>query len=96
MAQCDNSKDVDVATAEIDLTVIDKVRGNMPCLEHRRNDIYSLVPVDMKGIRFTEAFLFQTYPIHVDTIFYETEHSVAFTNVRCVVNGRILLMLLYS
>lgn len=71
---------------------MDKVRSNMPCLEHRRNDIYSLHPLEISIPEPTKEFLFQTFPIPISTIFYETEHSISFTNIRCVVKGRILFI----
>lgn len=95
IAQCDNNKDVDVAIAEIDLTVADKLRKNMPCFEHRRNEIYSLT-VKPKRMRpsITDNFLFEKFPIPNETVFYQSLHSLAFTNIRCVVPGRILFIAL--
>lgn len=81
-------------TIALDPKVVDKVRRNMPCFEHRRNDIYSLLPVELSTIaqKSDDAgeFLFQTYPIDRRTIFYQSPHSIAFVNIRCVVTGRIL------
>ncbi|XP_012216283.1 deaminated glutathione amidase isoform X1 [Linepithema humile] len=39
VAQC--AEKTGVAIAEIDLALLDKVRKNMPCEEHRRTDLYS-------------------------------------------------------
>lgn len=91
IAKCDNDKEVDVVVADIDLGVAAKVRQNMPCLEHRRHDIYSLSAVPGKLQPSSGDFLFEKYPIPEDTIFYQSNHSLAFTNIRCVVPGRILL-----
>ncbi|XP_037032684.1 nitrilase and fragile histidine triad fusion protein NitFhit isoform X1 [Bradysia coprophila] len=91
IAKCDNDKDVDVAVADIDLQVAVKVRQNMPCLEHRRNDIYSLSVMPEKFQPSTTDFVFEKYPIPVGTIFYQSNHSLAFTNIRCVVPGHVLV-----
>lgn len=81
---------MDVAVTGIDLDVAVKVRQNMPCFEHRRNDIYSLSVMPDKLQPSTAEFVFEKYPIPNETIFYESDHSLAFTNIRCVVPGRIL------
>lgn len=91
IAKCDNSKDVDVAVTDIDLEIAVKVRQNMPCFEHRRNEIYSLTVMPEKLQPSTTDFVFEKYPIPNENIFYESDHSLAFTNIRCVVPGRILL-----
>ncbi|KAL6260454.1 hypothetical protein P5V15_007979 [Pogonomyrmex californicus] len=39
IAQC--AEKTGIAIAEIDLTLLEKVRKNMPCEEHRRTDLYS-------------------------------------------------------
>ncbi|XP_032671126.1 nitrilase and fragile histidine triad fusion protein NitFhit isoform X2 [Odontomachus brunneus] len=39
VAQC--AEKTGIATAEIDLDLLEKVRKNMPCEEHRRTDLYS-------------------------------------------------------
>lgn len=77
--------------ANIDLEIAVKVRQNMPCFEHRRNEIYSLSVMPQKLQSPTEDFVFEKYPIPNETIFYKSDHSLAFTNIRCVVPGRILL-----
>ncbi|KAJ6645366.1 Nitrilase and fragile histidine triad fusion protein NitFhit [Pseudolycoriella hygida] len=92
IAKCDNNKEVDVAVTDIDLDVAAKVRQNMPCLEHRRNDIYSLSVMSKKFVSpSTKDFVFEKYPIPHETIFYESNHSLAFTNIRCVVPGHVLV-----
>lgn len=91
---------MDVAVAEIDLEIATKVRQNMPCFEHRRNEVYSLSVIPKKLQPSTADFVFEKYPIPSETIFYQSDHSLAFTNIRCVVPGRILfkrlLFLFYS
>lgn len=39
VAQC--AEKTGIAMAEIDLDLLEKVRKNMPCEEHRRTDLYS-------------------------------------------------------
>jgi predicted amidohydrolase len=39
IAQC--AEKTGIAVAEIDLALLEKVRKNMPCEEHRRTDLYS-------------------------------------------------------
>ncbi|KAL7015329.1 hypothetical protein ACKWTF_016403 [Chironomus riparius] len=91
IARC--TEELEVQFAEIDLSKIEKVERNMPCGSHRRPDVYSLkfkvqnefsVPNEL-------PFIFEKYPIDPRTIFYETEHCVAFTNIRCVVPGHVLI-----
>lgn len=82
-----------MAVADIDLQVAARVRQNMPCLEHRRNDMYSLSVMPGKFQPSATDFVFEKYPIPEGTIFYQSNHSLAFTNIRCVVTGRILFTL---
>lgn len=88
IAKCDNSKEVDVAVTDIDLGIAVKVRQNMPCFEHRRNEIYSLSVVPEKLQPPNTEFVFEKYTIPNETIFHQSDHSLAFTNIRCVVPGR--------
>lgn len=64
----------------------------MPVLEHRRNDIYKLIEMKNEQIfpdyRFNYQFADKV--IQSSTVFYCTKYSFAFTNIRCVVPGRIL------
>lgn len=41
LAQC--AEKIGIAVAEIDLDLLAKIRKNMPCKEHRRKDLYSLM-----------------------------------------------------
>lgn len=91
IARC--TEELEVQFAEIDLSKIEKVERNMPCSSHKRPDVYSLkfkvqnefsVPNEI-------PFIFEKHPIDPRTIFYETEHCVAFTNIRCVVPGHVLV-----
>ncbi|XP_055381058.1 nitrilase and fragile histidine triad fusion protein NitFhit [Condylostylus longicornis] len=93
IAECDSTKDIDVSVAEIDLCSLKTVRENMPCFDHRRSDIYSLIPLSMQhcseGAKHDQSFAEHT--IDKRTIFYETDLSFAFTNIRCVVPGHVLV-----
>jgi len=91
IARC--TEELEVQFVEIDLEKVAKVERNMPCYAHRRNDVYSLevkVANEMK-IASNEPFLFEMHEVDRRTIFYETEHCVAFTNIRCVVPGHVLV-----
>lgn len=39
ITQC--AEKTSIAVAEIDLTLLEKIRQNMPCEKHRRTDLYS-------------------------------------------------------
>lgn len=64
----------------------------MPVLQHRRSDIYQLQVVGGEKIPICDEdnFSFAHKIIPANTVFYRTRHSYAFTNIRCVVPGRIL------
>ncbi|RZC34648.1 nitrilase and fragile histidine triad fusion protein NitFhit [Asbolus verrucosus] len=82
-----------VAVAEIDPELIQKVRAEIPVFQHRRNDLYQLQTINNEtfSINDAENFMFADKVIPGSTVFYRTRHSFAFTNIRCVVPGRILL-----
>lgn len=84
--------DESVAVAEIDLDFLKKVRTEMPCFQHRRHDVYDLSPVDMNMAVWNDndTFKFANKVIKGSTVFYRSKHCYAFTNIRCVVPGRIL------
>lgn len=91
LAECSNELEVQVA--EIDLQKIEKVKSNMPCFEHRREDVYSLEAkkkCDNSGDS-KDFYIFEKYPIDKRTIFCESENCFAFTNIRCVVPGHVLV-----
>jgi deaminated glutathione amidase len=86
------TEELDIKFVEIDLEKIAKVERQMPCFSHRRNDIYSINMKTANSLKTTEKeFLFEKYPIDRETIFYENENCVAFTNIRCVVPGHVLV-----
>lgn len=76
--------------AEIDLTQVDKVRSSMPCFDHRRDDVYLLKDMkdDSQDDAAVETYDFGGHVIPRDTVFMTSKHSIAFTNIRCVVPGR--------
>lgn len=97
MAECapyieGKSTDECVITAEIDLDLLKKVREQMPVLEHRRDDIYNLKLIKEPQIVDYRDFYFSDKVIPAATVFYVTNYSFAFTNIRCVVQGRILFI----
>lgn len=65
----------------------------MPCFSHRRPDVYSLNFRVQNEYSISKGlpFVFEKYPIDYRTIFYETETCLAFTNIRCVVPGHVLV-----
>lgn len=92
LSEC--SDELEVKFAEVDLQKIAKVESNMPCFSHRRSDVYDIDV--MRVANYTarassQPFMFEKYPIDPKTIFLETEHCVAFTNIRCVVPGHVLV-----
>lgn len=94
IAQC--SDEPGFVLAPIDLTLINNMRETMPLKNHRRYDIYpklssngfySLPITDSNEIKFGSVVVkgFQ--------IFCQTTLSMAFTNIKCVLPGRILYFL---
>ncbi|PSN40498.1 Nitrilase and fragile histidine triad fusion protein NitFhit [Blattella germanica] len=94
IAQC--SEGTGIATAELDMSYLKQVRRNMPVWEHRRNDLYpalpsldsnpKLVPYDQQ-----QEYKFGHTSVKASGVFYKTDKTLAFTNLRCVAPGRILL-----
>lgn len=90
IAQC--TEELEVQFAEVDLEKITKVERNMPCSAHRRPDVYSNdFKTNFQLSDDKEPFIFEKYPIDRRTVFYETEFTMAFTNIRCVVPGHVLV-----
>lgn len=90
VAQC-KEEDNAVAVGEIDLNSVENVRKSMPCFEHRRNEVYTLAPIEIKSDKSCDTYKFGQHTIPLDTVFYASEHSFAFTNIRCVVPGHVLV-----
>lgn len=63
----------------------------MPVFQHRRNDIYQLDSVQTTPVLHDVThFMFSDKIVPITTVFHTTKYSYAFTNIRCVVPGRIL------
>lgn len=92
LADCGEEK-LCVATAEVDLSILEKLQQSMPCFEHRRNDMYSLTAFNLKlpNAENAQDRAFANNTVDKRTIFYESEHCYAFTNLRCVVKGHVLV-----
>lgn len=107
LAECDNDLPVpQCKIAKIDLGPLENIKNRLPCFEHRRDDVYSLVPIrmispersilgkcaDSESVPIqdekTPYFMFEKYPVPKSTTFLDTQLSVAFTNITCVVPGR--------
>uniref|UniRef100_A0A1A9WTD0 Nitrilase and fragile histidine triad fusion protein NitFhit n=1 Tax=Glossina brevipalpis TaxID=37001 RepID=A0A1A9WTD0_9MUSC len=84
-------KELDVATVEIDLDSLEPMRCRMPCFNHRRDDIYSLVAYGEGTIECQTDYMFAENCIKKETIFFESPYSYAFTNICCVVEGHVLV-----
>ncbi|XP_018570395.1 nitrilase and fragile histidine triad fusion protein NitFhit [Anoplophora glabripennis] len=82
-----------VAVAEINKDVLVKIRQEMPVFKHRRNDIYSLnlLREETNQIDDNETFHFADKVIPGSTVFCRSRYSYAFTNLRCVVPGHVLV-----
>lgn len=85
-----NDTAIDCKTVAINLKEMNDIRSRMPCFEHRRN-VYSLIPVNFVDRALTNEviFRFEKHIIPKSTIFFESGMSVAFTNICCVVPGRM-------
>lgn len=81
-----------ISIAEVDLDVLNKVRREMPVQTHRRHDIYdlNLISTQDSVINDNKIFSFSDKKILGSTVFLKSKYSYAFTNIRCVVPGRIL------
>ncbi|XP_017135671.1 nitrilase and fragile histidine triad fusion protein NitFhit [Drosophila miranda] len=91
LADCGGEKDLDIGTAKIDLSTLDSLYQSMPCFEHRRNDLYSLTAYNIRSREPDTDRAFAENMVDKRTIFYESEHCFAFTNLRCVVEGHVLV-----
>ncbi|XP_060530672.1 nitrilase and fragile histidine triad fusion protein NitFhit [Cylas formicarius] len=96
VAECpryQEGKDMDesIAVAIVDLGFLNRVRNEMPVFSHRRNDLYNLNllqnPQDIGQVNYS----FADKIIPASTVFYRSKYSFAFTNIRCVVPGHVLV-----
>ncbi|XP_020801729.1 nitrilase and fragile histidine triad fusion protein NitFhit [Drosophila serrata] len=91
LADCGGDQELGIGTAEIDVGQLETLYQNMPCFEHRRHDIYSLTAYNVRSPELAEDRAFANNIVDKRTIFYESEHCFAFTNLRCVVEGHVLV-----
>ncbi|VEN49991.1 unnamed protein product [Callosobruchus maculatus] len=98
LAECPKyTGDVDtnesIAIADIDIDYLKKVRQEMPVQQHRRNDIYdlSIVNCEQTSIDDSETYKFADKVIPGSTVFLRSKYCYAFTNIRCVVPGHVLI-----
>ncbi|XP_048004079.1 nitrilase and fragile histidine triad fusion protein NitFhit isoform X2 [Leguminivora glycinivorella] len=104
LADC--GEDTGFQVAEIDLDALDDVRGNMPVFSHRRKDVYSLYALSLRtaGLQPPSPSPAPRTPPpagpsrqfgHVSVpetcVFYTSELSYAFVNLRCVTPGHVLV-----
>ncbi|CAH1170144.1 unnamed protein product [Phaedon cochleariae] len=82
-----------IAVAEIDCELLRKIRQEMPVHQHRRNDIYNLNLVKNKCLPVSDdvSFSFANKVIPGSTVFFCSKYCYAFTNIRCVVPGHVLV-----
>ncbi|XP_067645595.1 nitrilase and fragile histidine triad fusion protein NitFhit [Eurosta solidaginis] len=90
LANCEENE-LAIATAAMDLNKNMVVQKSMPVHQHKRNDIYALTAYGMGTTEITQDRLFANNTIKKETIFFETEHCFVFTNLRCVVEGHVLV-----
>lgn len=91
IAQC--SEEPGFVLAPIDLSLITSIRQGMPIEQHRRYDVYpKFVPSTLfnESIDDSHEFKFGTSTVKGLQVFYKTQLSFAFTNIKCVLPGRIL------
>ncbi|KAF5300030.1 hypothetical protein FQR65_LT09287 [Abscondita terminalis] len=80
-----------VILAAIDQNMQKHVHDRMPVYNHRRDDLYQLVPTTISLTNLPSDFLFSEKVIPNSVVFYCTPYSYAFTNIRCVVPGHVLV-----
>lgn len=89
LAETNPENSEQVIVVDIDLTKVQQVRNNMPCFDHRRDEVYLLK--DLQGNTtevIQDSYDFGGNTIPKETVFMTSQHSIAFTNIRCVVPGR--------
>ncbi|CAG9762772.1 unnamed protein product [Ceutorhynchus assimilis] len=97
LAECpkystEKPSDESFAVATIDFDQLKRIRMEMPIMSHRRNDIYSLNLIDSKReIDNEKNYRFADKSIPGNTVFYVSKYCFAFTNIRCVVPGHVLI-----
>jgi len=92
IAQC--SEEPGFVLAPIDLSLISNIRQSMPLECHRRYDIYPKMiqnTLSNKTIEDMQEFKFGTSIVRGLQVFYKTDFCFAFTNIKCVLPGHILV-----
>uniref|UniRef100_A0AC34RAK4 Bis(5'-adenosyl)-triphosphatase n=1 Tax=Panagrolaimus sp. JU765 TaxID=591449 RepID=A0AC34RAK4_9BILA len=87
IAQCSDKEDLIVA--KIDLDYLDVIRSRLNILGDRRKDLYTVHFKENLAIK--EAAKFAEHVIPAEQIFYETQKSFAFVNIKPVTNGHVLV-----
>nr|CAH0113267.1 unnamed protein product [Daphnia galeata] len=93
IAQC--REGTSLALAAVDLEYLRKVRREMPVFTHRRQDVYRLPPCVSRILPLPPdevTFSFGQVTIKGWAVFYQSRHSLAFVNRKCVVPGHVLVM----
>ena len=95
-AQC--GEGVGVATANIDLSYLARVRSNMPVQAHRRPDLYGRVSLLQLGAAAEgekengdSVFNFGPFTVPGAAVFMRSAQAVAFVNKKPVVEGHVLV-----
>lgn len=92
IAQC--SEEPGFVLAPIDLSLVKSVRQSMPLERHRRYDVYpktvSSPARDDRPVADSDGFKFGADTVKGLQVFYRTHLCYAFTNIKCVLPGRIL------
>lgn len=94
IAQC--SEEPGFILAPIDLSLIKSIRQSMPLECHRRYDIYpKMISCAKSNKLFDDSYEFkfgESAVVKGFQVFFRTELCLAFTNIRCVLPGRILFI----
>ncbi|KAI9554690.1 hypothetical protein GHT06_019966 [Daphnia sinensis] len=93
IAQC--REGTSLALAMVDLEYLNKVRREMPVFNHRRHEIYHKPTCVSPSLPLPEddaVFVFGQVTIRGWAVFYQSRHSVAFVNRKCVVPGHVLVI----
>lgn len=89
IAQCEAS--TDFVLVNINLNQADSTRLAMPVYNHRRYDIYpKILPATNYIGEGQKKYQFGQVEVFAESVFYRSALTIAFTNKRCVVPGRIL------
>ncbi|XP_016982054.1 nitrilase and fragile histidine triad fusion protein NitFhit [Drosophila rhopaloa] len=91
LANCGGEQELEIGIAEVDLSTLEALYQSMPSFQHRRHDLYSLTAYNIRSKKPAEDRPFAHNIVDKRTIFYESEHCFAFTNLRCVVDGHVLV-----